>query len=220
MARGGLRSLTKHSAIQIRVAWFSSASMTEEAMTWLLIKIGLFLCLWYEVSVELGLSQGTAFALTLMICGAGLMVLRLPGQLLAMLGPQAIAWVGPGVIWFGMAWWLMPNAVGSYPGLTLVSGTLLALAGAGLHYTVSRYPAWFARRNHMLRGSIVPVICVLLGLFQAFATSFLTFPVIALLMGMPLRFGWRFIGPAAPHKFDARMGDYETFRRDGFSRDS
>ena len=66
----------------------------------------------------------------------------------------------------------------------------------------------------------MPVICVLLGLFQAFATSFLTFPVIALLTGMPLRFGWRFIAPVAPHKFDARMGDSETFRRDGFSRDS
>jgi hypothetical protein len=36
---------------------------------------------------------------------------------------------------------------------------------------------------------------------------------------MPLRLGWRFIGPVSPDKFDARMGDAEGFRRDGFAKD-
>ena len=54
------------------------------------IKFGLFLCVWYEVSVELGLSGGTAMVVTLLVCGAGMMLLRLPGQILSLLGPRAV----------------------------------------------------------------------------------------------------------------------------------
>ena len=50
--------------------------------------------------------------------------------------------------------------------------------------------------------------------------SLLSLAAIVVVVGMPLRLGWRFIGPVAPHKFDAKMGDAEGFRRAGFSDDA
>lgn len=184
------------------------------------IKLGLFLCVWYEVSVELGLSGGTAMVVTLIVCGAGLMLLRLPGQILSMLGPRAIVLVGPLAVWIGLAWWLMPDTLTGYPALVLMAAAFLALAGAAAHYAVSRYPTWFARRQPMLRGFISPGLSILVGLAHQLPLGLLSLAVIAVLVGMPLRLGWRFIGPVSPHKFDAKMGDGDSFRRAGFSDDA
>jgi hypothetical protein len=181
------------------------------------IKLGLFLCIWYEVSAELGIAGGTAFAVTLLVCGACMMLLRLPGQILSIIGPRALVLAGPVIVWAGLAWWLMPNVVSAYPALAMIAAAVLALAGAAVRYAVSRYPRWFAGHLPMLRGGIVPGIGLLLGLANQHATGLLSLAVIAVLIGMPLRLGWRFIAPASPHKFDAKMGDADGFRRAGFS---
>ena len=148
------------------------------------------------------------------------MLLRLPGQLVSMLGPRALVWVGPLAVWVGLAWWLMPNTFTAYPALALVAAVLLALAGAAAHYVVSRYPGWFARHARKLRASVIPFAAVALGVVLQLPSGLLSLVVVAVLIGMPLRLGWRFIGPVSPHKFDAKMGDGETFRRAGFSNDA
>jgi len=186
-------------------------------MRWLLIKLGLFLCVWYEVSAELGIGGGTAFAMTLLVCGAGLMLLRLPGQVLSILGPPAVLVIGPVVVWAGLAWWLMPGVFPAYPVLTLIAALVLALTGAATKYAVSRYPSWFARRWLMLRGLMSPLGMILVELADQWRMSPLSLAAVIVLVGMPLRLGWRFIPPLSPHKFDAKMGDGESFRRAGFS---
>lgn len=183
------------------------------------IKLGLFVAIWYEVSVELGISGNTALILTLLVCGGGMMLLRLPGQLLSMLGPRVVVLATPLAVWAGLAWWLMPDMAASYPVLTLIAAGLLAVAGAAAHYAVGRYPAWFARRRPALRALVVPAVCILLGLAAQMPLNPLAVAAAAVLLGLPLRLGWRFIGPVSPHKFDARMGDADAFRRAGFSDD-
>jgi hypothetical protein len=188
----------------------------EEAMRAIWIKLVLFLCLWYEVSVELGLSGATAVVVTLLICGGALMLLRLPGQLLATLGPRMIVWAAPLAVWLGLAWWLVPGLFTRYPALTVTVPVGLGLLGAGAHYVVSRYPGWFGRARPVLRALLVPIIVALLGLASQVPDGLLRLCVVTLLVLMPMRYGWRFIGPVAPHKFDAKMGDARGFRGAGY----
>ena len=186
----------------------------------LLFKLILFLCVWYEVSVELGLNGSTAMVVALLVCGGGMMLLRLPFQILSMLGPRAAVLVAPLAVWIGLMWWLMPGTFTAFPALALVAAAGLALIGAAAHYAISRYPLWFARIEPMLRASISPVASILLGIVAQLQSGLLSLLVTVIVIAMPLRLGWRFIGPVSPHKFDARMGDAEGFRRAGFSDDA
>jgi hypothetical protein len=171
------------------------------------IKAGLALAAWYEVSVELGLGGGVALVVTLLTLAAGLTLLRLPGEVTARLGPAVTVVIGPVAVWFGLAWWLMPGIITAYPVLALAGLALLALAGAAAHYAASRYPAWFAPLRPMLRAGVIPGTCLALGLAEAFALRLLSLPVFATLLAMPLYLGWRFIGPAARARFDAKFND-------------
>jgi len=188
-------------------------------MRGLLIKIGLLLCVWYEVTAELGLTPGMALLVTLLICGAALMLLRLPAQLLSLAGPRAIVALGPLLVWGALAWWLWPGVVTAYPALAVLTAVILALLGAGSHYVVSRYPERFAKRVPLLRGTIIPMACVGLALAAQWPWTFLPALVAIVVIGLPLRLGWRFIGPVSPDRFDAKMGDAGSFRRSGFSKD-
>lgn len=180
------------------------------------IKLILFLVVWYEVTAELGLSGGTALVVALLVCGFGMMLLRLPLQILSVLGPRGIIVAGPVVVWLALAWWLAPNKVMAFPVFTLAIGAQLALLGGAARYAVTRYPAWFARHMPMLRGAISPVGSILLGLSDQLPQGLLSLAALAVLIGMPVRLGWKFIPPLAAHKFDAKMGDADGFRRAGF----
>jgi hypothetical protein len=171
------------------------------------IKAGLALAGWYEVSVELGLGGGAALVVTLLTLAAGLTLLRLPGEVAVRLGPAVTVVIGPIAVWFGLAWWLMPGVTATYPMLALAGLALLALVGAGAHYTVSRYPARAAPLWPMLRAGIVPATCLALGLADQFAARLLSLPVCATLLAMPICLGWRFIGPAVRDGVDAKFGD-------------
>jgi hypothetical protein len=191
----------------------------EPFMRGMFIKLGVLLGVWYEVSVELGLGGGTAFAVTLLGLGAGMMLLRLPGQILALLGPPAAQVIGPSAVWVGLAWWLMPGALNAYPAFTLMGGAVLVMLGAASHYALVRYAAWFAPRWPMLRGLLSPAGCLVLLVVDTFGVGVLRMTVIAALLAMPLWFGWRFIAPAVQTHFNARMGNAESFRRSGCSDD-
>lgn len=181
------------------------------------IKLGLFLCVWYEVSVELGLSGATGLLATLLVCGAGVMLLRLPLQVLSLMSPRMIAWGAPLAIWMGLAWWLFPRAVASYPTLALSVAALLAITGAAARYVVARYPQAVQRHTPMFRGLVTPLASSLFGLAGQTETGLLGLVVVLVLAGMPLRLGWRFVGPVPPAKFDAQMGEERSFRGSGFS---
>jgi hypothetical protein len=193
--------------------------MMEAFMRGMFIKLGVLLAIWYEVSVELGLASGTAFVVTLLGFGAGMMLLRLPGQILALLGPPAVQLIGPAAVWAGLVWWLMPGTFNAYPAFTLMGGGVLVMLGAAGHYVLLRYSAWFAPRWPMLRGLLSPAGCLVLLVVDTFGVGFLKLTVVAALLAMPLRVGWRFIAPAIQTHFDARMGNEESFRRSGSSAD-
>lgn len=183
-------------------------------------KLILFLAMWYEVTVELGLGGGTALLVALLACGAGLTLLRLPLQILSMLGPRAVVMAAPVVLWLTLVWWLAPNAVWTYPVFTMIGGAVLVLIGAAARYAVSRYPNGLARRTPMLRGAISPLGSSVVAMSDQLPQGLLSVALLAVLVAMPLRLGWKFIPPLAPHKFDAKMGDADGFRRAGFRDDA
>jgi hypothetical protein len=185
----------------------------------LLIKLLLFCAIWYEVTVELRLSGGTALVVTLLVCGGLMMMLRIPAQLLSVLGPRAVVLLGPVIVWAGLAWWLAPQIVTTFPAFVLGVGAMLTLVGAALRYAVTRYVMFFARHARMLRGAISPGLSLLLGVSEHVPGGLLTIAAVALLVAMPLRLGWRFVGPVPPPKFDAKMGDAKSFRDSGFRDD-
>jgi hypothetical protein len=94
------------------------------------------------------------------------------------------------------------------------------LLGAAARYAATRYPAHLNRHMPMLRGAISPVGSILLGLSDQLPQGLLSLAVLAVLIGMPVRLGWKFIPPLAAHKFDAKMGDADGFRRAGFRDDA
>lgn len=187
------------------------ASNWVTAMRGMKLKMIIFLCIWYEVGVELGLGGGTAFAVALLLIGLGMTLLRVPGQLLATPG------MWPLMVWLGLALWLMPGLVLHHPALILIAGALLAVIGAGARYANTRYTALIAPHRAMMRGGVVPVTCALLGFANEWQSGWLTAPILVVLIGMPLRMGWRFVGVIPPHRFDAKTGNAGDFRRDGFS---
>jgi hypothetical protein len=189
----------------------------EIIMRGLLLKVGFLLAIWYEVAAELRVGGGTAFVITLLGLCTLMMLVRLPGQVLAMIGPTVFQFVGPILVWFALASWLMPRAVTSFPALALLAAGLLTTAGAAIHYLVTHYPQWFEPRWPMIQGAVSPLGCGVLWAANHFAIGILSLFVIAALLLMPLRVGWRFIAPATAERYDAKMGNHESFRRDGYS---
>lgn len=157
------------------------------------IKAGIVLYLWYEITGELGLGGGTALAVTLLACAAGMMLPRLPPQVAAL--PRAVLLTVPAAAWFGLAWWLAPEAVDSFPVFALLFAALLALAGAGARYVAATYPEWFADQKPMLRGLVTPVATILVAMAGG-PSGFLALAVTGMLFALPLRLGWRLIDPA------------------------
>ncbi|HZY74357.1 MAG TPA: hypothetical protein VFE22_14715, partial [Edaphobacter sp.] len=100
------------------------------------LKIWFFLAVWYEVGVELGLDGKAAFVMTLMLLGGGLTLLRLPMQLVGLLGPRVALLVGA-LVWAGLAWWTVPEAA-QHPALALPCGRPRVLAGAACRYVARR----------------------------------------------------------------------------------
>jgi hypothetical protein len=189
----------------------------EIIMRGLLLKVGFLLAIWYEVAAELRVGGGTAFVITLLGLCTLMMLVRLPGQVLAMIGPTMFQFIAPMIVWVGLAWWLMPTAFTSFPALALIFAGLLATIGAATHYLVTCYPQWFETRWPMIKGAVSPLGCGVLWLANHFAIGALSLIVMAALLLMPLRVGWRFIAPATAERFDAKMGNHENFRRDGYS---
>src|SRR5262249_20505609 len=133
----------------------------EQTMKPFLIKLGILLSIWYEVSAELHMTGNTTLAVTLLACGAGMMYPQLADRFLRW--PRVVLIALPAAVWFGLAWWLTPRIVGEFPVLTLMLGALLTLAGGGMCYVMARHGVSIVLREGAVQYVLVPVACLLLA---------------------------------------------------------
>jgi hypothetical protein len=96
----------------------------------------------------------------------------------------------------------------------------LALVGAAAHYVITRYPSITDHMSSRIGATVTLLGVLLLGLAESLSASLLSLAVMFAVFALPVRLGWRFISPATPHRFDARMGEAGEFRRSGFSEDT
>ncbi len=184
----------------------------------LALKLGFFHAAWYEVGIELGLDGTTSFVVTLVLIGAGLTLLRLPMQLVGLLGPRVALLLWPVLVWMGLACWVVPGVL-HRPVLTLGVGGVLALAGAAARYASTHYPEGFRKALLAGKGLLVPLIGIVAGFADGPLSVFLLPAAVAVLVGLPVRFGWMLLGRVPVERFDAKMADMGWFRRAGMSDD-
>jgi hypothetical protein len=190
----------------------------------LFFKLGLLVCLWYEIAVELRLDSNTAFFVALLLVFGGWFALRMSGQLVGMLGPRTLSLLVHSVVWLALFWSFAPSALLSLP-LVLIAFGLFALTMIGARSRL------IFERERALRGkklfsdhSALAVGVILGGLFLcmvALRTWHSLWPLVGyvLLPGLPFGFGWRMGGMPSPDRVDAKLGDEETFRDAGLSEE-
>jgi hypothetical protein len=187
-------------------------------------KLGLLVCLWYEIAVELHLDSNTAFFVALLVVFGGWFALRMSGQLVGMLGPRTLSLLVHGMVWLVLFWVFAPSVLLSLP-LVLIVFALFALTMIGARCRL------VFERERALRGkklfsdhSALAVGVILGGLLLcmiALRTWHSLWPLVGylLLPGLPFGFGWRMGGMPSPDRVDAKLGDEETFRDAGLSEE-
>jgi hypothetical protein len=190
----------------------------------LFFKLGLLVCLWYEIAVELHLDSNTAFFVALLVVFGGWFALRMSGQFVGMLGPRTLSLLVHSVVWLVLFWVFAPSALLSLP-LVLIAFVLFALAmiGARCRLVFERERALRGKKLFSDHSPLV-VSVILSGLFIAMAalrTWHSLWPLIGYLAlpGLPFGFGWRMGGMPSPDRVDAKLGDEETFRDAGLSEE-
>jgi hypothetical protein len=188
------------------------------------IKLALFLCLWYEVAAELRLDGDRAFLVSVMIVGAGWLVLRLSGPLIGMLGPNTHRLLVGTLLWLALFWWFGPGFLKALP-------IVFVLAGAfGIAYAGGRARHWLNENRDRLNKAFLREHsgAVLAVTFGALALAFIVENVsgsiwiligYGLLLGLPLGFGWQLAETVGARRFDAKVGKEEAFRDAGLSEE-
>jgi hypothetical protein len=190
----------------------------------LLFKIGLFVCLWYEIAAELRLDGNTAFWVGLAVLVGLWVFVRVALQAIGLIGPYAFGLLMRSGLWLTLYWWMAPAWLAIQPWSYVVAALVLLVAlGALSRRWIERE---FVRHGEAIYRaySAMTVLALLttLGLAMwSMKTSGSLWPLIgyALLPVIPFHFGWGLITPRGPERSDARMGDEKSFRRAGFSRD-
>lgn len=188
-------------------------------------KIGLFVCVWYEVGRQLGLDGDSAFVVTAIVWVGGWLALRMAGQLAGMLGPLTAALVVRLPIWLVVVWCVAPPVFATQPVVfKVVAFGLMAFLGARGRHVFEQRRADFTK-EWLRQHSEVVVVAVLLVLACAGAClrlngSFWPLVYYALLPGIPLSFGWRAAVAPLRGRSDARMGNAEGFRAAGMSEEA
>lgn len=188
------------------------------------IKLALFLCLWYEVAAELHLDGDRSFVISLTIVALGWMALRMSGSLAGLLGPNVHRLLVGTVAWLMLFWWFAPPLLKAQP-------VVFVLAGAGaIAVGAAKFRHWFEAEGHKLGKAFLRdhsqyvvggMVAGLSALFlsQQYWGSIWTVIGYALLPGLPFAFGWQMAELAKRARFDAKVGDEESFREAGMSEE-
>ncbi len=187
------------------------------------IKLGLFLCLWYEIAAELHLDGDRAFVVSLFVVAVGWVALRMSGPLLGMLGPNTHRLMLGTLLWLALFWWFAPGFLKAQPIVFMLVGA------AGIAYGGGRCRHWCEANGARLKAEarkrsdlVVAGTFGALGaafVFQTYAGSIWPLIGYALLLGLPFGFGWQLASAAAARRHDAKMGTEEAFRDAGLSEE-
>jgi len=190
----------------------------------LFFKLGLLVCLWYEIAVELHLDSNTAFFVALLLVFGGWFALRMSGQLVGMLGPRTLSLLVHSMLWLVLFWAFAPSALLSLPVVLIVFALFaLTMIGARSRLVFERERA--LRGKKLFSDHSALVVGVILGglllCMVALRTWHSVWPLVGylLLPGLPFGFGWRMGGMPSPDRTDAKLGDEETFRDAGLSEE-
>ena len=193
-------------------------------MNRLLFKLGLFLFIWYEVAAEFCLSGDAAFVFGLIAFGVCAFAVRIAAHALGLLGPTTFGLLIQAVFWLGLFWWWAPPLVKAQP-LMIVLGAagLLGLGGCALRRFFDEAYARYGN-NIWREHSTAVVIAVLAGLGACMVLSMRLHSLwgvaaYGLMVGLPVRLGWRMVPRLTDARADARMGTADGFRKAGYSEE-
>lgn len=193
-------------------------------MNRMLFKLGLFVCIWYEIAAELHLDGDTAFLVGAAVMGFGWFALRMLGQAIGLLGPSNVGLLLQAGLWAALFWWFAPLSLRAQPVIFEIGiVVMLIVAGGAARHQFERQHERFGDamwRAHS--GAVVVAILASLFLLMAALRHFgSVWPLVGfgLLLLLPFGFGWRMKLPASRARADAKVGDQETFRDAGLSEE-
>ncbi|EJW10837.1 hypothetical protein A33M_3998 [Rhodovulum sp. PH10] len=184
----------------------------------------MFVVIWYELAIELGLGADTAFLATLGLMAIWWSGLRLVAQGITLMGPFTFGLLAQTAVWLVLFWWFAPAAFHALPLLfDLLIVLALALSGARCRFLYEAYRQ-SGRRFVPAEHSGLVLLVVFGGLAACMVSlrywgSLWPLAGYALLPAIPFGFGWRMAPLAAPDRFDAKVGDADAFRDAGLSEE-
>lgn len=188
------------------------------------LKLILFVAVWYELSVEFRLGPDVAFLATIGLLAGGWIALRLAGQAAMLMGPMTSGLLIQTLLWFVLLWWFAPALFHAMPivfDLLIVAG--LSLAGARCHFLYEE-----RKRSGRKLDTADHSVLIVLAVFGGLAACMVSlrqwgslWPLVGyvLLPALPFAFGWRMAPLAAPERFDAKVGNADSFRDAGLSEE-
>lgn len=190
----------------------------------LIFKLGLFICIWYEIATELRIDGDTAFLVGIAAFCVSRFAVRIAGHALGMFGPSAFGLLVQTALWAVLFWCFTPTALRELPLLCDITAfTVLGIAGARSRQLFER--------ERLLRGAefwrvysgvlVAGILGTLLIAMTSLRQSGSIWPLLAyvLLVLIPAGFGWRMVGPVSPERADAKVGDRDDFKAAGLSEE-
>jgi hypothetical protein len=214
--------LNKHSAKRPAQFVLSFASATEVSMKRMLFKVGLFICIWYELAAELHMSGDAALVWGIVVWCVGSISVRLASQAIGLLGPGPVALLFQTLVWLVLFFWQAPAFLRAQSFVTISAGVVaIALAGAGARKLKEaeyrRYGKGFWHRHS---AAAVLTLFGTLGLCTFSLRQWGSlWPLIGYfsLFVIPFNIGWRRVSASGANRADAKVGDAGSFRDAGLS---
>jgi hypothetical protein len=184
-------------------------------------KLMLFLGLWHEIAGQFRLGPDAAFLLTMFVFYGGWLAQRFIGEFAGMPEELTAALAVRGIIWIVLFCWLAPDFLRALPWSFIVAGLVaIVLTGMRCREQIEHYGyRWGRELCHAHSEATVGVVSALLSLAyfsQQFWGSILPLVGYVALVGLPFSFGWMG-GAAVEPRYDASLGDEDTFRDAGVS---
>ena len=189
-----------------------------------LFKLGLFVCIWYEIAAELRLDGDTAFLVGAAMWGFGWFAVRMLGQAIGLLGPSNVGLLLQAALWAALFWWFAPSSLRAQPIIFEIGIVVMLMVVGGL--ARNQFERLRARHGEALwrahSGALVAAVLGSLFLVMIALRQFgSVWPLIGygLLLLLPFGFGWRLMPRASKARADAKVGDEASFRDAGLSEE-